>query len=88
MRIEIMFIIYDVMTNDISYLRFMHSQSHTQDEKHCITRYMVIRDFQMDQYHLMLKDDHTRPYIWLQKNVMNFPGGSAISCLHMTSCRK
>ena len=25
------------------------------------------RDFQMDQHHLLLKDDHTRPYICSQK---------------------
>ena len=27
----------------------------------------VIGDFQMDEHRLMLKDDHTRPYIWSQK---------------------
>ena len=30
-------------------------------------RCTVIGNFQMDQRHLMLKDDYMRPYIWSQK---------------------
>ena len=29
---------------------------------------VVIGDFQMDQCHIMLKDDHTRPYMYGHKN--------------------